>query len=418
LTTSVACLVFTAVGPSTSFAGEQVLPAWDTLSNSHFSLTVSNNGNMGNQGIGGVNLDFFNFGDCDFVEEGATDTVPGDASVYLYDGSPVICWPDGDSVICNYSMFGSNTDDGFSFLPQGDASITSETWGYVYHSSFTTRDGALMIEQEIIAPHDGDTCEFFVKYLKIFVNDGQTHSNLAIGEAIDWNIPADSGVWNRSEFDTNRRIIYQIGSEICDSLGDALECQDNDLRYGGMVFYIGMDNYNASYDFAGAITAANAVYIDPLGRFDNDSLYGFMSNADGYNISDSTDADLFTLWTYRSNYTLGPNDTLKIYTFLSTGKDGESDFLSKVDKGRVWLESLMPVSVCIPGDINNSGSGPDISDLVYLVSYMFSGGPEPPCMDIADIDRNGNNPDIADLVYLVTYMFQNGRDLPACYGCR
>ena len=31
-------------------------------------------------------------------------------------------------------------------------------------------------------------------------------------------------------------------------------------------------------------------------------------------------------------------------------------------------------------DINHDGAGPDISDLVYMVSYMFSGGPAPvPC---------------------------------------
>lgn len=67
-------------------------------------------------------------------------------------------------------------------------------------------------------------------------------------------------------------------------------------------------------------------------------------------------------------------------------------------------------------DINHDGVGPDISDLVYLVSYMFQGGPQPPCEDPvgsdyfpeADIDGNMTGPDISDLVYLVTYMFQSG----------
>ena len=51
---------------------------------------------------------------------------------------------------------------------------------------------------------------------------------------------------------------------------------------------------------------------------------------------------------------------------------------------------------------------PDISDLVYLVTYMFQGGAAPPCMEEADVDGSGTGPDIADLVYLVTYMFQGG----------
>ena len=57
--------------------------------------------------------------------------------------------------------------------------------------------------------------------------------------------------------------------------------------------------------------------------------------------------------------------------------------------------------------------------MVYLVSYMFSAGPEPPCSydgayPEADIDGNETGPDISDLVYLVTYMFASG---PAPVGC-
>ncbi len=73
------------------------------------------------------------------------------------------------------------------------------------------------------------------------------------------------------------------------------------------------------------------------------------------------------------------------------------------------------------GDINHDGSGPDISDLVSLVDYMFILG-SPPVCDIpfyphcpdhyyAEANINGDDaciPDIADLVYLVTYMFQSG----------
>ena len=49
----------------------------------------------------------------------------------------------------------------------------------------------------------------------------------------------------------------------------------------------------------------------------------------------------------------------------------------------------------------------DISDLVYLVDYMFNGGPPPPSMEEADLDASGQV-DIADLVYLVDYMFNGG----------
>lgn len=56
----------------------------------------------------------------------------------------------------------------------------------------------------------------------------------------------------------------------------------------------------------------------------------------------------------------------------------------------------------------------NIADLVYMVTFMFQGGPEPPCMDEADVDGNGAFADIADLVYLVDYMFQSGPEPADC----
>ncbi len=67
------------------------------------------------------------------------------------------------------------------------------------------------------------------------------------------------------------------------------------------------------------------------------------------------------------------------------------------------------------GDINGSGGSTNIADLVYMVDYMFIGGPEPPSMEMADVDGSGGGLDIADLVYLVDYMFNQGPP-PACSG--
>lgn len=78
------------------------------------------------------------------------------------------------------------------------------------------------------------------------------------------------------------------------------------------------------------------------------------------------------------------------------------------------FEVLAAAASYLPGDINGDDIGPDISDLVYLVSYMFSGGPLPPTMDAADVDGSCSGPDIADLVYLVSYMFSGGPAPVAC----
>lgn len=60
----------------------------------------------------------------------------------------------------------------------------------------------------------------------------------------------------------------------------------------------------------------------------------------------------------------------------------------------------------IIGDFNRDQEI-DITDLVFLVQYMFHGGPEPYLLRLADIDGSGVQ-DISDLVYLVNYMFHGG----------
>jgi hypothetical protein len=66
-------------------------------------------------------------------------------------------------------------------------------------------------------------------------------------------------------------------------------------------------------------------------------------------------------------------------------------------------------------DITHDGTGPDIVDLIYLVTYMFQEGPPPSCMEEANIDGLGEAiPDITDLIHLVTYMFQGGPDPAQC----
>ncbi|MDH4034956.1 MAG: hypothetical protein OEV80_14275 [candidate division Zixibacteria bacterium] len=65
------------------------------------------------------------------------------------------------------------------------------------------------------------------------------------------------------------------------------------------------------------------------------------------------------------------------------------------------------------GNINNDPEGnTDISDLVYLVDWMFTGGPEPVALMSADCNGDGLN-DISDLVWLVDFMFTGG-PMPIC----
>ena len=80
---------------------------------------------------------------------------------------------------------------------------------------------------------------------------------------------------------------------------------------------------------------------------------------------------------------------------------------------------LSETSCCegIRGNVNGDAlDETDISDLVFLVAYMFQDGNPPLCLDEANIDGSVTDPviDISDLVALVAYMFQGG---PAPANC-
>jgi C1A family cysteine protease len=67
----------------------------------------------------------------------------------------------------------------------------------------------------------------------------------------------------------------------------------------------------------------------------------------------------------------------------------------------------------IRGNVDASGDI-DITDLVYLVNFMFKDGPAVPCYEEGDLNGSGGQIDIADLVYLVNFMFKQGPEPAPC----
>lgn len=66
-----------------------------------------------------------------------------------------------------------------------------------------------------------------------------------------------------------------------------------------------------------------------------------------------------------------------------------------------------------PGDLNNSGSV-NLSDVMFLINYLFRGGPDPLRLNSADVDANCRI-SIADVVYLIDFLFRGGPALlPGC----
>ena len=95
---------------------------------------------------------------------------------------------------------------------------------------------------------------------------------------------------------------------------------------------------------------------------------------------------------------------------------GRSTVGSNILQSGFWQNWSSGQYCCvIRGDVNHDGASViDISDLTYMVAYMFVGGPDPVCLMELDVTGSGLPPDISDIVYIVAYMFAAG---PAPVPC-
>ena len=66
------------------------------------------------------------------------------------------------------------------------------------------------------------------------------------------------------------------------------------------------------------------------------------------------------------------------------------------------------------GDADGSGEV-NLADIVYIVNWIFLGGPAPIDEAAGDYNCDGR-PNIADAVYMINYVFRGG--LAPCAGCK
>jgi len=85
---------------------------------------------------------------------------------------------------------------------------------------------------------------------------------------------------------------------------------------------------------------------------------------------------------------------------------------------QIGAEAQKPLTIevlagWVCGDANGSGAV-DIDDAVYIINYIFGGGPVPDPYESGDVDCSGSI-DIDDVVYLINYIFAGGPT--PCAGC-
>jgi glucose/arabinose dehydrogenase len=84
----------------------------------------------------------------------------------------------------------------------------------------------------------------------------------------------------------------------------------------------------------------------------------------------------------------------------------------KIVPNGVPSQCSVPSCCTLRGNVNNMG-GVTVSDLTYLVQFLFNGGAAPSCLEQADANGVGGVT-VADLSYLVAFLFNAGAPPPAC----
>jgi hypothetical protein len=74
--------------------------------------------------------------------------------------------------------------------------------------------------------------------------------------------------------------------------------------------------------------------------------------------------------------------------------------------GSAWSNQVFTFRTVTPGDADNNGLV-SLSDVVYLVNYIFGGGPAPQPLPSGDADCSGRI-NLSDAVYLINYIFSGG----------
>jgi hypothetical protein len=275
--------------------------------------------------------------------------------------------------------------------------------------TFVTNDHSLGLQKEWYAPKQLDTCNFIIQCLKLFSFDGATHTGLAVGEAADWDIPASSGVDNLGGFDASAKLIYQVGS--------GFGCQDNTNRFAGVALLGTATNVPCLVDTSstpyGAYTQSNATYLYPTNGFVASQLWSLMQTA-GYSSLGSLE-DQHSVITYFNNLTLNPDDTVYVYTVISSVRNGSSsDLVDNVLAARQWFgdhrSSICGQTGCCIGLAGNTDCDPDdivdIGDLTRLIDYLYISNDPLCCYEEGNADGDpGGVVDIGDLTDMIDYLY-------------
>jgi hypothetical protein len=285
-------------------------------------------------------------------------------------------WPETDSadIYCLYSFNGSIDDLSSASWIAG--TVDSERYPEVSHVQNSTF-----------------VCTFFK-------NDSLYASRTDVGgpfwfpaECISGNDQVVVGSRMSRITDTGKRVIYSYAANDTAHIHQQIvDLEFVDTDGDGYSFF--EDNCPAVHNSDQADSDADGIGDECDNCIDIYNVY--QRDYDHDEVGDSCDNCIFEVNPLQEDSdsdTVGDSCDNCIYTWNPDQADADSN---GVGDACDWI--------C--GDCDASGDV-DIDDVVYLINYIFAGGPAPDPIEAGDADCSGNV-DIDDVVYLINYIFAGG----------
>jgi len=428
---------------SSSGYSQAIDPHYDTIytgpAGSEFvALAVSNFGEIGQAGAGGVNMDFTACG----LECGTRHA----DSVYLYSASPFLLEADDThtniSIACSYGQ--TTPSKPYAWTPVAfDTAAIRHSLGCAIQNvkicgKFVSPDGHFGAELFQVNPVNRSYSSTAITFLtRVYPVDGLDHPHVTVGWVENWNVPSDRIDSNLSRTYEYGEMLYLQGS---DTAGGS-SCLANDSRFAtSTILWAFSGNPTQSNMCGGNIQQERTVVgsanllEDVAGpgfpQPDRAAWWNMIAANEGRHIADST-GDLAVWNTAVYDYTVNRSDTVYFWTVLASSYSSSSDDMFSTRTSGVTAITSYAIdcyaSGCgggMVGDANGLGGEiPTIGDISTLIDANFISGncASISCLDEADINRSGGcNPTcgditIGDIAMLIDYLFITGHppmDLP------
>jgi len=325
---------------------------------------------------------------------------------YLFDASLIIGTTAADFswLIFGGGASGPTTQNPFGLLYALSNTLYDSTSFAAYRKASgtgTNRDSSVAFDVAYYAPKHIDTAQGIVAVFDFYSgpkNPGGSVSGVEIAIAGDWDVTDDS-TDNTGHVDATLQAVYQTAT-----------WNPNADRSGGFAAY-----REDAVDIPGGFVWPNPEYVYPQSGYENDSVNKYIQATAGYSVIKDTVTDLSSVLVLAKNMTISPaRAKTRFIVIFGMRINGDSEnFLAIITKLKAWacgnIPGLTDQPVCADcncGDADGSG-GIDISDAVFLIQYIFAGGPAPNPICLGDADGSGSV-DISDAVYLIQYIFAGG----------